>query len=606
MTRQPPSHHASPRPLAALLDEDDVQGRLLQHLSLLYPRDVAATTCGQLAEMIDARPAPPRSSASREFDESSIWVIAYPDHITDPGNAPLGSLKEFLLAQLGGTVTGVHLLPFYLSSSDGGFAVADYLAVEPRLGGWPDVQALGRHFQLMLDGVFNHVSAKSSWFEAWRRREPAFADFFLELPPGADLTSVTRTRSTPLATQVLTATGWRRVWTTFSADQVDLNYANPNVLLAVTRVLLEYARLGARIIRLDAVGFLWKRLGSPCLHLPETHELVRLWRTVLELAAPNTVLMTETRGPHEQNIAYFGHGCDEADLVYQFELPPLVLDAFVGQDTTTLQRWLHDGHARPPCPRASWFNVLSTHDGIGMRPTEGLLSSQQVNRLIERTQAVGGEVTSVLNPDGSSFVFELNVSYFDALINPSCLETQAAQITRFVTAHALQLALPGVPAIYLHALLGGRNWREGVRRTGHVRAINRQKHDRRLLEAELRRPGSLRREVLSQLIRLCRVRGAEPAFHPRGAIVPVRTGRDVCAFVRVTPDRTSQVLCVYSVSNHAQHIALGPEDGLTARGRLVDLITSQEYATEHGAVRFTLEPFGHCWLRGQVRTRATQ
>ena len=585
--------------------KQNVRGRLLQHLSLLYPHDVAVTTSGQLVEMIGACPARD-SNASREFDESSIWVIAYPDHITEPGTAPLKSLKEFLQTRLGETVTGVHLLPFYLSTSDGGFAVADYLAVEPRLGGWPDVQALGRRYQLMLDGVFNHVSAKSRWFEAWRRRDPAFADFFLEVPPGADLTSVTRTRSSPLATPVLTAAGRCQVWTTFGADQVDLNYANPNVLLAVTRVLLEYARLGARIVRLDAVGFLWKRMGSSCLHLPETHELVRLWRTFLELAAPNTTLLTETRGPHEQNVAYFGHGCDEADLVYQFELPPLVLDAFVSQDTITLQRWLHDGHARPPCPQASWFNVLSTHDGIGMRPTEGLLSSQQVNRLIERTKAVGGEVTSVLNPDGSSFVFELNVSYFDALTDPSCVEPQALQITRFVTAHALQLALPGVPAIYLNALLGERNWREGIRRTGHVRAINRQKHDRRLLEAELQRPASPQREVLTRLTELCRVRGAEPAFHPNGSLVPVTTGREACAFVRVAPARTNQVLCVYSVSERPQQIVLGPEDGVTAEGRLVDLTTFEEYDTERGAVQFTLEPFGYRWLRGQVRTRATQ
>jgi glycosidase len=598
MTRRPPSRRAPPRPLAASLDQGGVRGRLLQHLSRLYPHDVAETTCGHLAEMISAYAAPRRSNAPREFDESSIWVIAYPDHITEPGKAPLESLRELLLTKLGGTATGVHLLPFFLSTSDGGFAVADHLAVEPRLGGWNDVRALGRHFQLMIDGVFNHVSAKSRWFEAWRRREPAFADFFLELPPEADLTSVMRTRSTLVATPVLTATGWRRVWTTFGADQVDLNYANPEVLLRVTSILLEYARLGARVVRLDAVGFLWKRLGSPCLHLPETHELVRLWRTVLELAAPDTALLTETRGPHEQNVAYFGRGCDEANLVYQFELPPLVLDAFVSQDATTLQRWLNDGHARPPCLQASWFNVLSTHDGIGMRPTEGLLSSQQVNRLIERTEAVGGEVTSVLNPDGSSFVFELNVSYFDALTNPSCLESQALQITRFVTAHALQLALPGVPAIYLNALLGGRNWREGIRRTGQVRAINRQKHDRQLLEAELQRPGSLRYEVLCQLTRLCRARRVEPAFHPRGAIIPVQTGRHVCAFVRVAPDRTSQVLCVHSVSNQAQHVVLGPEDGVMAQGRLVDLITAEEYATDDGRVRLTLEPFGCRWVRG--------
>jgi glycosidase len=585
-----------------------VRARLHQHLARLYPPAVAEATCTLLLAIVEVAAGRHRQVAARlhrraasgpaPLDETSVYVITYPDQVTEPETAPLRTLLEFLVEHVHGVIGGVHLLPFYPSTSDDGFAVADHLAVDPSLGRWEDVLELGRRFELMVDGVFNHVSAASDWFQRWRRGDPALDGFFIEVPPDTELSSVVRTRTSPLVTMVETTMGRRGVWTTFGADQIDLNYANPEVLLAMTQLLLAYAHLGARIIRLDAIGYLWKRLGSSCLHLPETHEVIRLWRTVLEFAAPGTALITETRGPHEQNVSYFGAGCDEADLVYQFELPPLVLDAFVGEDARTFHRWLADGRARPPCAGAAWFNVLGTHDGIGMRPAEGLLSDEQVARLIERTRAVGGDVTWVDNQDGSRFLFELNVSYFDALCDPAAAEPYETQLRRFVTAHALLLALPGVPGVYVQAMVGGRNWRQGVEQTGRIRTINRRKYDRASLDTDLRDPSSPRGRAMAALSRLLSVRRAEPAFHPQGRILPVDAHPSLCAFVRVAPDASGQVLCVHNVAGTWQELRVG-RGTLPARGELVDLLDGQVQTLDgDGCARVIVEPYGHRWLRG--------
>lgn len=571
--------------------------RLRDHLHRIYGAEVGDRTLPRLVTLLESATGPRERDRPALFDETDVVLITYGDQVRESDRPPLATLRQFLTAHLGGVVSGVHLLPHYPWTSDDGFAVVDYTAVDPSLGDWQHVEDLGADFRLMLDAVVNHTSAASPWFVRWQCGDPAYADFYLALDGATDVSAVTRPRTSPLLTPVWTNDeNPRWVWTTFSADQIDLNYANPEVLLAVTEVLLHYVAHSAGLLRLDAIAFLWKRLGTSCLHLPETHEIIRLWRTALDAVAPGTLIVTETNVPHAENITYFGDGTDEAHLVYQFPLPPLTLATFHGGDATRLREWA--ATLRQPGPQASFLNFLASHDGIGLRPVEGLLSADEIADLGAAVQARGGRVSYRTQVDGSASPYELNSVYFDALAPKAVDEPLGRQVDRFVSAHAILLALAGVPAIYFHSMFGGRNWPEGVDHTGRSRVINRQRLSRTVLEAELSDPGSLRRTVLNRLRALIAARIREPAFHPTAAQDILDPGVAYFGTQRTPAGGGQTVVCVQDVSGHAGRARTRPADRLPGQARLVDLVDGSEHFTEpDGTLDVPVPPYGVRWLR---------
>jgi len=568
--------------------------RLRAHVEALYGPDRADPVVAALLELMAGHLAAGGGGPGSEpFDETDVVLITYGDQVTEPGRAPLGTLADFLEQHVQGVITGLHVLPFYPWTSDDGFAVVDYGRVDPALGEWGDIERLGRRFRLMVDAVFNHVSASCPWFSGWLGGDPRYDGFFLCPPPGADLSAVVRPRTTSLLTPFETPRGVRRVWTTFSADQVDLDFSTPKVLLDVTRQLLAYVAHGAEIIRLDAVAFLWKRVGTPSIHLRETHEVIRLWRTVLETVAPGTLLVTETNVPHAENVSYFGDGTNEAHLVYQFPLAPLVLSAFLLADAQVLQEWA--ATLTTPSPTTTFLNFLSSHDGVGVRPAEGLLTPAEIAQLGDLARAHGGGISSRVTREGRLAPYELNTSYFEALTPADSREPLRVQVDRFLAAHSILLALAGVPAIYVHSLLGSGNWQEGVERTGRLRTINRQKFDRRALERELSDIGSRRHQVLTRLRRHIAVRTSEPAFHPNGAQRILDTQPQLSALERTAVDGSSTVVCVANLAGRPQRFV---RDGLSVRGRVVDLLSGAEHDVGGGVADISLDSYGVRWLRG--------
>lgn len=578
----------------SVLLASDIVARLRGHLDRLYPPAQARDAAGRLAARCErfSREHPGLREAYGElFDESDVVLITYADQLQEPGQAPLSTLRRFIAEHLSDVVTGVHLLPFYPWTSDDGFSVVDYRRVDPSVGTWDDVRALAGDVRIMVDAVVNHVSADSAWFTAWRSGDERFDGWFIDVDPAADVSGITRPRPQPVLTPFETSRGIRHVWTTFSTDQVDLNYANPEVLLAMTEVLLDYVANGARMIRLDAVAYLWKRLGTACIHLAETHEVVRLWRTVLDTLAPGTLMITETNVPHEENVRYFGDGTDEAHLVYQFPLAPLVLSSFHRADVTTLQQWAAE--LSTPSDTTTFFNFLGSHDGIGVRPAEGLLTRSEIEQLCRLATAHGGGVSYKADPDGGMSPYELNTVFFDALTEADADEPQALQIARILSAQSILLALAGVPGIYVQALLGSRNWREGVEQSGRLRSINRQKFSRAALESELADPANLRHQVFRQLCGRIRTRIGEPAFHPNGGQRILPTPPELFAVERTPPDTSHRVVAVHSVSRRPQ--AFSVDDG---DGAFTDLITGERHHSDgSGRLSLTLPPYGVRWLR---------
>ena len=313
---------------------------------------------------------------------------------------------------------------------------------------------------------------------------------------------MTRPRSLPLLSEFETSRGRRHVWTTFSADQVDLNFAEPEVLREMTEVLLQYVQQGARIIRLDAIAYLWKQIGTSCIHLPQTHAVVKFLRELLAGTAPDVLLLTETNVPHAENISYFGDG-DEAHLVYQFSLPPLVLDAWLNEDARPLVRWLAE--LAPAPPGATFLNFTASHDGIGVRPLEGLVPVERFLRLADTIRARGGMISTRHGPDGRDLPYELNVTYFDAVTEPGSRDTDL-QVRRYLGTQALMLALRGIPAVYFSSLFGAGNDVAGAQQSGQARRINRRKFSSDELNTALERPESREARVLAGYRRLLAVR----------------------------------------------------------------------------------------------------
>jgi len=582
----------------------DGSGRLLEHVVALYGAERAGAIYEQLEALLEryctrlaAEPATGNSAsteaARRALTERDSILITYADGVTQSGVAPLRSLAGFCRDRLVNLVSGIHLLPFYPSSSDDGFSVVDYHAVDPSLGDWEDVTGLGRHFRLMFDAVINHISASSAWFQGFLSDHPRYRDYFIVVPERTDLSAVVRPRALPLLTNFSTPSGEKAVWTTFSADQIDLNYHNPDVLLEIIETVLFYVAHGANLIRLDAIAYLWKEFGTPCIHLPQTHRIIQLLRGALDAVAPQALLITETNVLHEDNVSYFGDGTSEAQVVYNFALPPLVLHAFHTGSAAVLSRWA--AGLRLPSPHVTFLNFLASHDGVGLNPARGILSEDEVETLAQRTVAQGGLVSYKSNADGTRSPYELNINYFDALSDPHGDDSLDRQVDRFVAAHSIMLALIGLPGIYFHSLLGSRGWPAGVALTGQNRTINRQKLIRAELEADLARPGSLRQRVFGSLAALLRARNGEPAFNPYGGQVVIPCGEPVFGLLRQSQSGTEAVLCLHNVTAAAQHVEVDLGAGLGS-GDYVDLITGREIGVRSGC-HLVLQPYEVLWVR---------
>jgi glucosylglycerate phosphorylase len=518
---------------------------LISHLAFLYGADQAPQPLTRVEQLIAGYRGRIQARDGELTERDSI-LITYGDQVQSSNEKPLQTLGVFCKNYLVNIVSGIHLLPFYPWTSDDGFSVTDYRKVDPNLGGWEDISSMQSHFRLMFDGVINHISAQSEWFKGFLRDDPRYRDYFIVVEGSPDLSQVVRPRTLPLLTTFKTPSGEKQVWTTFSADQIDLNYQNPEVLLEILDILLMYIERGATFIRLDAIAYLWKEIGTTCIHLPQTHRVIQLLRAALNKVAPHVHLITETNVPHVDNLSYFGDGTDEAQLVYNFALPPLTLHTFQTGDARVLSNWAKT--LALPSEKTTFFNFLASHDGIGLNPARGIISIEEIDFLVSKVREHGGLISYKQNSDGSSSPYEMNINYFDALSNPNGDEPLDLQVNRFIAAQAIMLSLIGVPGIYFHSLFGSRGWSEGVKQTGRNRTINREKCQLDQLQNELADKNSLRSKVFTHYRQLLLARRNTPAFHPHGNQKILDLHPSVFAIERISPDEKSRVLCLHNVS----------------------------------------------------------
>jgi sucrose phosphorylase len=571
-----------------------IKQKLVHHLEAIYGSVTIEQTFDDIAQQLinimrleDVyHEAVPQKNC---WDETDVALITYGDSILEDGKSSLSSLHDFLNSYIKDTINSVHILPFFPFCSDDGFAVMDFYKVNQKLGDWQDIRGIANDYRVMADLVINHGSSTSTWFKNFLKGEGEGHDYFYTTNKDAPVSQVVRPRTTALLRPTETSKGTEYVWCTFSHEQVDFDFTNINVLKEFVNILRFYLDNGIRIFRLDAVAFLWKKLGTNCLNLPETHEVVRLMRTLLEHAETDTVIITETNIPNRENLSYFGNG-NEAHGIYNFSLPPLLVNTLITGNCHYLKSWLM---SMPPAQNGTmYFNFIASHDGIGLRPAEGLLTEAEVSSLITTMKKFGGKISWRTGDNGVRKPYEVNIALFDALQGTIDGKDQWG-IQRFMCAHAIMLALEGIPAIYIHSLLATGNDYEKLEKTEQNRSINRHQWNYDALKAKLNDKDSQHAIVYDQLKGLIEKRKQQKAFHPNATQFTLHLTDKLFGFWRQSIDRRQSIFCVYNISNETQPLLLS-DLNLIVTDNWRDLISGIKFNETNAFI--SLDPYQTLWI----------
>ena len=568
---------------------------ILEDLTAIYGQTSANTYLKQFTQLVtELQTAASATLPEKDLDEQDVILITYGDSILPESDTPLQALAQFLNEFIGNAVNTIHILPFCPFSSDDGFSVIDYLQVDKNLGNWKDIESIGTTYQLMFDLVANHISQESSWFKKYLTGDSTYQEYFVEVEDNPDLSQVFRPRDLPLLTEFQTSRGAKKLWTTFSDDQIDLNYANPEVLLSILMILKRYIIEGASFIRLDAIAFIWKEIGTRCLHHPNTHRIIRLIRKILEAAETGVHLITETNVPHQENISYFGNGFNEATMVYNFSLPPLTLHAFMTGSVSHLSNWA--ANLEFPSEQVTYFNFLASHDGVGLMPVTNLLPPDEIESLADKIVELGGFVSRRTTSDGSTGPYELNCSFLDALKSGSKEEIPIDQeAQRFIASQSLILALKGVPGIYIHSLIGSGNWTEGPDITGMPRSINRKKIPMKLLKNALKADTSLRKIVLEKYLKILHIRRNQQSFCPSAKQDILSLHDSIFVVKRTQIDNCASIICMTNISGEKASVLI-PSSKIRGM-KIEDLISGTRYNNQGSkSLTITLQPYQVVWL----------
>lgn len=571
--------------------ELELRSRVSEHLSIIYPNlDTTSLAADFISEMgmgrLIQKPTPHRN----HWDQGDVILITYGNTIKNDNELPLVSLSKFLDKYLKGHITAVHILPFFPFSSDDGFSVIDYSTVNPSLGDWEHIESISKKYKLMSDIVINHISSRSRWFENYKNGLDPGKSYFIEANPDDAFDKVVRPRNSSLLTQVRTYDGVKHVWSTFSNDQIDLNFKNPEVLREFVRIVRDYLNHGISIFRMDAVPFIWKEPNTSCTNLNQTHEIIKLFHTLIEYYFPSALLVCENNVPSEENLAYFGNA-NEAHIIYNFSLPPLLVYTLLSGDCNHLKRWMM---SLPPAQSGtSYLNFIASHDGIGLRPLDGLVTNEEINKLVEKTKKSGGKVTYRKSREGYDKPYELNITLYDLLESSFDDTSSSFGVERFLCAHSIMLALEGIPAIYIQSIFGSRNDLQRYKHTMRNRSINRHIWNQPELEVALLDSDSTHYKIFMELRRLLSIRKKQSAFHPNATQYTLHLGDNIFAFWRQSISRDQSIFCISNISSHYQRVNLR-EINLINTDEWRDLISDRYYANISESLK--LKPYQVLWI----------
>jgi sucrose phosphorylase len=581
--------------------------KALNYLSILYGSKIASQYIHEIIRLVKVHYAYKSEEFLKEessfdkknlFTEDNTILITYGDIIKDHYVKPLRILHNFAQKYFSEAFKTIHILPFFPYSSDRGFSIIDYEQVNPELGTWNDILSLKNDFDLMFDVVLNHISSKSSWFQEYLNGHPYYKDFFIQFTTRGiisdeQLKLIVRPRTSDLFTEFATINGIKLIWTTFSSDQIDLNYKNPEVLMKMINIILFYIKKGADIIRLDAVTYLWETLGTDCAHLKQTHVIIKLIRAILDEASPQTLIITESNVPHKDNIKYFGDGFDEAHMVYNFALPPLVLYSYIKEDSTKLTAWAKS--LNKISPETTFFNFLDSHDGIGLFPVKDILSEEDINLLVLKTIEHGGFISYRTDQSGKELPYELNITWYSAINNEDAQEDNEIQVNRFLSSRAIALVLAGIPGVYIHSLFGSKNDAESVLIERQTRSINRKILKRKLITSLLNDNNSTAFKVLTGYTKLLKIRRNEPLFHPNSGQVIANYSKKVFSVIRFNKEKN--IVCLINITNKNVPLSIDKISIPYWSREWIDVLTKNTFTSYNNELNVNMKPYEILWLK---------
>jgi len=574
--------------------EEELKKRVFRHITRIYTDNLKEKDIAQLAKNLTEHVISSQSNLpihitedGESWSENTVVLITYADTIEDKNTLPINSVHNFLTNYCSEIFEIVHILPFFPSSSDKGFAVMDYYSIYHRFGQWSDILKLSKDFGVMADVVINHSSSKGQWFQNFLRGHGKGCNYFLDFEEKFDTSKVVRPRTSDILNPVTTSQGQKYVWCTFSKDQVDFNFSKPEVLYEFVLIILYYLTKGITIFRFDAVAFIWKKIGTSCINHYKTHEIVRLFRTLLTYLSPKAVLVTETNTPARENVSYFGNG-NEAHWIYNFSLPPILVFSILSGDSSYLEKLTM---SMPPSQLGTaYLNFIASHDGIGLRPAESFLSKDEIEKFINLMEKNGGKISFRSNNTDTPEPYEINISLMDAMGESFDKETELG-IQRFICIHSIMFSLEGVPAIYIHSLFGSTNDYNLYTITKQNRSLNRGKINiNEIMKSDLTDP---RHYIFNEIKRLLSIRKKQTAFNPNAVQFTLHLGKELYGIWRQSLDKKQNIFCVTNLTHQETSLSL-LDLNLSSFSEWKDLLSNMEL--EDISEDLKLKPYQTVWL----------
>ncbi len=530
----------------------DFSEKVKQYLFQIYSNDLSKKQINNLFLNIKSIFTQPMKRSKNElWSEKDFLLITYADSIKKNNQKNLITLNSFLKKYCK-EFSYIHILPFFPFSSDDGFAVEDYKKIKIEHGSWKDLKKITKTFDIMMDLVINHCSSNNKLFKNFLEDKNPGKDFFINSEKKFPKSNkIVRPRSSDLSKKVLVDGKNTYVWCTFGHDQVDFDFRNPNVLLYFFEIIKFYLDQDIKALRLDAVAFLWKELGTRCINLPQTHNIIRLIRLIIDRFYNKTLIITETNIPSHENLTYFGNN-NEAHCIYNFSLAPLLIHAVVSGNSFYLKKW---SRGMPPAQENnSYLNFLSTHDGIGMRPVEGILPENEIQKYFNFFKKQGGLFSYRTNA-GKKSVYEVNITLLEAF--KECYNGKDKFVLeRFILAHTILFSMEGIPAIYIQNYLGSKNDNAKVKKTNSFRSINRRNWNFDSLVKIFKNKSNINSKILHSLNRLMVLRKKQIAFHPNATQFTLQLGDIFFGIWRQSIDRSQSIFCISNLTNVKQKISL--------------------------------------------------
>ena len=521
------------------------------------------------------------------ISEKTSMVICYGDSLLSNNQKySLRNFKSFFDKKLNKYFNCIHFLPFYPSSSDSGFAVKDHYKIDKKFGNWNDISKFSKQNNIMADIVINHSSARGLWFRNFLKEQRPGKDYFIKINNKFDTSKVVRPRDHKLLKQIDIFKKRTFIWRTFSNDQIDLNFKNPAVLLRFIKIMINLLNHGVKIFRLDAIAYLWKESGSKCINLKQTHEIIKLFRYISCLLKVQSIIVTETNLPEKENISYFGKNSDEANWIYNFTLPPLLIHALLFEKSHFLNKWSKKLPNNKP--GNSYLNFIASHDGIGMRPVEGILNENDLNNFFKRLKKNGSKFSYRKIQNKFKKVYEANITIFNALKKSDFDQNGNFFLERYITAHSIMISFDGVPAIYFNSLFGTSNDESKYIITGNKRDVNRYKWNKNILLSKLKNKKSKQSIFFKEITKLFEIKRRQKAFHPNAKRENIDLGSKIFCFKRVSIDGKQTIISISNLTSRVQYPKLGKKFN-----NWKDLINLNNLKKDN---KLILQPFQTMWL----------